>query len=106
MVDTRESTNIALSIQGDSGGKETRKANNNGITATEWFAATVPGKRTALSAIVKNSYLSFPALASSNRIEWLFSSAFYILDEKRNRLSCNMAVVLIFDKNYIRLTER
>lgn len=45
-------------------------------------------------------------MCTSTDSERLFSSASHILDEKRNRLSCNKAETLIFVKKNMHITEK
>ncbi|KAJ8349041.1 hypothetical protein SKAU_G00276300 [Synaphobranchus kaupii] len=76
----------------------------------------IPRGETALG-YWRNNHLRFPELAqmarkylcapcTSTESERLFSSASHVLDEKRNRLSCNKAEMLIFVKKNMHLTKK
>ena len=76
--------------------------------------APIPRNETALG-FWRNNHLRFLAQmarkypcapCTSTDSERLFSSAAHILDEKRNRLSCNKAEMLIFAKKNMHLTKK
>ncbi len=82
-----------------------------------FFAETPIPRSEAALGYWRNDHLHFPALAKMARkylsalctrmdSEWLFSSASNILDEKRNRLSCNKAEMLILAKKNMHLTKK
>ena len=77
--------------------------------------APIPRNETALG-YWRNNHLCFPALAqmackylctpcTSTDSERLFISESHILDEKRNRLSCKKAEMLIFVEKNMHLTR-